>query len=478
MLAGIVVREDKMKIIRIRGLITAAMILLLLPPANDSLAQSEKEQIEALKKQIEEIERRNQEQIDMLKRQIEALEEGRVSDQEKIAEIKTKQETVDDDAWYSKFLAKYDKGFVFESTDDKGFQFKTRFTFLAQIQGIVNDTDEELVSTNFRLRRLELRWDGYAFKPWFYYTFMIDPASSELLKDMYLTAAYQKEIAPRVGQWKVPFNREELNSSSALQMVERSIVNEQFGLDRDRGLALLGGIGKNNNFSYSAGVFNGDGLNGTSVDSNLLYAGRIQLGLGGDDFKFNPNGTFATARAYEIVPNFAKKPTFTAGFGASALPGLNCDRKQPNGGACDRIAELGFPQSNFTQLTADLSFKMPYFNVEAEYDARWLSPDTGDQDTAFDQGFRLQAGVFLLPKTVELAGRYALIDFDTSPGVVPPDTSVPGKQWELTPGLNYYMSHDHRWKLQLDYTFQRNEATLGAPDVDANIVEAQIQANF
>jgi phosphate-selective porin OprO and OprP len=453
------------------------LLLILLSPAS-SFAQSTKQQIEELKKQIEIIQLQNQKQIEELKKQIESLQTERAADQEKIAEIKTKQETVDEDAWYSKFLAKYDKGFVFESSDDKGFQFKTRFVFLAQIQGIVNDTDEELVSTNFRLRRLELRWDGYAFKPWFYYTFMIDPASSQLLKDMYLTAAYQKEAAPRVGQWKVPFNREELNSSSALQMVERSIVNEQFGLERDRGLALLGGIGKNNNVSYSVGVFNGDGLNGTSVDSNLLYVGRIQLGLGGDDFKFNPNSTYATARAYEIVPNFAKKPTFVAGFGASALPGLNCDRKQPNGGACDRIAELGFPQSNFTQLTGDLSFKMPYFNVEAEYDARWLAPDTGPQDTAFDQGFRVQAGVFLLPKTIELAARYALIDFDTSSGVVPPDTSVPSKQWELTPGLNYYLSHDHRWKLQLNYTFQRNEATLDAPDVDANIVRAQVQANF
>jgi len=460
-------------------IINSALILVLvvLYPVS-SYAQSEREEIEALKRRIEEIERQNREQIEMLKSQIEALEAGSLADQEKIAEIKTKQETVDDDAWYSKFLAKYDKGFVFESSDDKGFQFKTRFAFLAQIQGIVNDTDEELVSTNFRLRRLELRWDGYAFKPWFYYTFMIDPASSQLLKDMYLTAAYQKEIGPRVGQWKVPFNREELNSSAALQLVERSIVNEQFGLERDRGLALLGGIGKNNNFSYSAGVFNGDGLNGTSVDSNLLYVGRIQLGLGGDDFKFNPNGTYATARAYELVPNFAKNPTFVAGFGASALPGLNCDRKTPNGGACDRIAELGFPQSDFTQLTGDLSFKMPYFNVEAEYDARWLAPDTGPKDTAFDQGFRVQAGVFLLPKTVELAARYALIDFDTDSGVVPPDTSVPSKQWELTPGLSYYMSHDHRWKLQLNYTFQRNEATLDVPDVDANIVRAQIQANF
>jgi len=441
-------------------------------------AQSTKQQIEELKQQIEAIQLQNQQQIDQLKRQIESLENARQADQEKMSEMATKQEAVDEEAWYNKFLAKYDKGFVFESTDDKGFAFKMKFSILAQIQGYVNDTDEKNVATNFQLRRLELKWDGYAFRPWFYYTFMIDPASSQLLKDMYFTVAYQKEISPRVGQWKVPFNREELNSSSALQFVERSIVNSEFSLERDRGLALMGGIGKNNNFSYSAGVFNGDGLNGTSVDSNMLYVGRIQLGLGGEDYKFNSNGTFPTAKAYDIVPNFAKKPTFAVGFGASALPGLNCDRKTPNGGVCDRIAELGFPQSNFTQITGDVSFKMPYFNVEGEYDGRWLAPDSGPRDTAYDQGFRVQAGVFLMPKVIELAGRFAYIDYDTNSGVVPPGVSVSSTQWALTPGLNYYISHDHRWKVQVDYSFIRNEFTEDAPDVDENIFRAQVQAYF
>lgn len=453
--------------------------ILVLPFSGVSAeAQSTKQQIQELKQQIEAIQLQNQQQIDQLKQQIELLENARQADQEKIAEIKTKQETVDEEAWYNKFLAKYDKGFVFESTDDKGFAFKMKFSILAQIQGNVNDTDGKNVATNFQLRRLELKWDGYAFRPWFYYTFMIDPASSQLLKDMYFTVAYQKEISPRVGQWKVPFNREELNSSSALQFVERSIVNSEFSLERDRGLALMGGIGANNNFSYGAGVFNGDGLNGTSVDSNMLYVGRIQLGLGGEDYKFNSNGTFPTAKAYDIVPNFAKKPTFAVGFGASALPGLNCERKTPNGGACDRIAELGFPQSNFTQITGDVSFKMPYFNVEGEYDGRWIAPDSGPQDTAYDQGFRVQAGVFLMPKVIELAGRFAYIDYDTNSGVVPPGVSVSSTQWALTPGLNYYISHDHRWKVQVDYSFIRNEFTEDAPDVDENIFRAQVQAYF
>lgn len=448
--------------------------LILLFPLS-SYAQSTKQQIEELKKQIEIIQLQNQKQIEELRKQIENLQSERAADQEKIAEIKTSQETVDKGAWYNNFLAKYDKGLVFQSDDGN---YKMRFRIRGQFQLSVNDTDEELVATNFRVRRLRLQWDGHAFRPWFLYTLAIDPTDSSILRDLYFTFAYEKKIAPRVGQWKVPFSYEEILSSATLQLVEKSIVNDQFTLGRDRGVALLGGLGANNHFSYQFGVFNGDGRNGTSVDSNLLYAGRVQLGLGGDDFKFDANNQFPTAKSYDIVPNFAKVPTFTLGAAASALPGLNCDRKTPDGGVCDRIAELGFPQSNFTQITADANFKMPFFNIEGYYVGRWLSPDSGPQDTAYDQGFNVQGGVFLLPKMIEVAGRFSFIDYDTASGVVPAGVSVSDTQWALTPGLNYYISHDHRWKIQVDYSFIRNTFTEGAPDIDQNIFRAQLQAFF
>ena len=450
-----------------------ALLLMLLSPAG-SYAQSTQEQIDDLKQQIEILQQQSQQQIDALKQQIEQLQTERAADQEKVTEIAESQKK-DDEAWYNKFLARYDNGLIFQSDDGN---YRLRFRINAQVQLSVNDTDGEPVATDFDIRRLQLRFDGNAFRPWFLYSIMLDVSSDTILRDAYLTFAYQKEIAPRVGQWKVPFYKEELTSSTSLQLVERSIVNQQFTLERDRGFAVQGGLGENNNFSYALGVFNGDGLNGTSVDSNLLYAGRVQLGIGGDDGRFNPNGQFATARSYEAVPNFAKKPTLVIGAAASTLPGLNCDRKSPSGRVCQRVAELGFPQSNFTMVTGDVNFKAPLFSVEGEYVGRWLAPDSGPQDTAYDQGFNVQGGVFLLPKTVELAGRFSFIDFDTSSGVVPPGVSVSNTSWALTPGLNYYLSKDHRWKVQVDYSFIRNTFTEGAPDIDENIFRTQLQAYF
>lgn len=457
-------------------LLIAAVVLPL--SGTEARAQSTKQQIEDLKQQIEAIQLQNQQQIEQLKQQIELLENARQADQEKIAQMAEKQEQVDEDAWYNKFMAQYNKGLIFESSDGN---WKMRFRIRGQVRLTIDDTDQELTSTNFSIQRIRLTWDGHAFKPWFLYTLQIQPTDSNALRDLYFTAAYNNNIAPRVGQWKVPFGRDELTSSSALQFVDRSIINGEFGLGRDRGAAILGGFGPNYNFSYSGGVFNGDGRNGTSVDSNMLYAGRIQLGIGGDKEKFDAGGSYATGKAYKIVPNFAKAPTFVVGAGIGVLPGLNCDRKSPDNDTCDRMEELGLLVADYTTITGDINFKMPILNIQGSYYGRWLNPDEVGitQDTAYDQGFNVQAGVFLMPEIVEVAGRFSWIDFDTSSGVLPPGVgSVRSNRWAITPGFNYYISHDHRWKVQLDYNFIRNEFTQGAPDIDENIFRAQLQAYF
>jgi len=448
------------------------LAVLVLPFSGlDSKAQSTKQQIEELKQQIEAIQRQNQQQIQQLQQQIELMENQRAADSEKMAEVVEK----DNDAWYNKFKAGYNKGLTFSTTDGN---FKMRFRIRGQFQVSVDDTDGENTATNFSVARLRMKWDGHAFRPWFLYTLQLGARDSVTLRDLYFTIAYNKNIMPRVGQFKVPFSRETLNSSSALQLVTRSIADAEFTYARDRGVTLNGGLGKNYNFSYAAGVFNGDGRNGKSTDSNLLYAGRIQLGLGGEESKFSPNSAFPTAKAYKIVPNFAKKPTFVVGLAAAGIPGLNIDRKSPNSLLTDRFEELGITQANLTSITGDVNFKMPVFNVQGSYYSRWIDPEEGGGSTAYDQGFNAQAGVFALPKTLEFVGRFTYVDFDTGSGVVPANTSVQNTAWAVTPGINYYISKDHRWKVQLQYSFLRQEFTQGEPDIDSNVIRAQLQAYF
>jgi len=429
-------------------------------------------QIQELKDQIDEIQRQNQQQIQELQRKIEQLETNRAADQEKISKLAEEEA----DAWYKKLKAAYDKGFVLKSEDGN---FSMKFRLRTQFQFSVTDTDEEgeLVATNFDIRRLRLIWNGNAFTPWFQYYIQAsaDQNGNFILRDAYFDAAYNKQIFPRAGQNKVPFNREELNSSSELQLVERSIVNNQFSYGRDRGVGLYGLLG--NLVTYGAGVYNGDGRNGTSVDSNLLYAGRIQFNVccGKQEYA---NSQFPLKGDYKIEPNFGEDyPLLAIGASIATIPGLNIDRKTPDSDIDERYTELGLTSGDVTSVTADINFKYKIFSVEGEYDGRWIDPDqTGFAGRIYDQGFRIQGGIFLIPKTIEVAGRWAYIDFDNV-GTLNPEEDPTTTMWELTPGLNYYMSHDHRWKIQFSYSYIRNEFTVGQ-NINDQIWRLQLQSYF
>ena len=122
-------------------------------------------------------------------------------------------------------------------------------------------------------------------------------------------------------------------------------------------------------------------------------------------------------------------------------------------------------------FTADVNYRDPRFNLIGEYIGRWANPDETGIETAYDYGFRVQGGYFLIPKKVELASRYARVTLDDDAG------NGLDNVWTFTQGLNYYLSGNHKWKVQLDYTFQREEEIRGA-ESDESMVRAQVQAYF
>jgi len=83
-----------------------------------------------------------------------------------------------------------------------------------------------------------------------------------VLQDVFIT--YQTEYADvSLGQFKIPVSYEGYNSSSRLIFPERSLVSRQFGDRRDLGLRIAK---TTKYFGYSAGIFNGGGLN--NLDTN------------------------------------------------------------------------------------------------------------------------------------------------------------------------------------------------------------------
>jgi hypothetical protein len=142
-------------------------------------------------------------------------------------------------------------------------------------------------ASTFRLRRAEIHLKGDILPKQLKYEVMFDvakilefkdatltdsngdtvtvkqPASSiSALQDFYIT--YTTDSADvSVGQFKIPVSWEGYISSSKLLLPERSQVAKKFGDKRDIGIRIAK---KFPMWSYSAGVFNGSGLN--SLDGN------------------------------------------------------------------------------------------------------------------------------------------------------------------------------------------------------------------
>lgn len=452
--------------------VVAALVMQLLAP--NSQAQTRGEQVEELKRQIEEIQRQNQQQIEELREKIESLEAQRETDKANAEELAAEKEEKDKDAWWKKIEVGYKKpgdGFKLK-TKDGNFSLRTRLR--TQFQFSVNDTDDRNTATNFDVRRLRLVFDGNAFAPWLLYTLQLEADSGSLsLLDAYFDFARNTLFVPRVGQYKVPFSREHLNSTSELQLVERSILDSEFRLGRDVGAGIYGILG--DFLTYGAGVFNGDGRNANSADSNLLYAGRVMLTFGGD---LEYGGSFPAGGDFKLEPNFGKEgsPLLAIGAAVAGIPGLSIDRKTPDSDIDDRFIEIfgadlieaGDAEADLITATADINFKYSIFSAEGDYFIRRIDSD-GGFESATDQGLRVQGGVFLIPDFIEVAGRYALIAFDD-------DVDGRDKRWEITPGVNFYFS-GHKYKVQLSYSLISDEDT-GGDEVDQNVFRAQFQAYF
>ena len=392
-----------------------------------------------------------QAQIEELKKQIERLEQ-----QSQQMNMKT-YEATDTKAWYNKIKVKTQKGtgLTFQ-TADKNYKLRMRLRgqFLANYINPDGDDDEGL---GFRVRRLRVTWNGNAFARWMKYKVQYDFSRDGELKDMKLSFAKNRAFIPTVGQYKVPFNRERLNSSSALQLVDRSIVSDYFEYDRDIGAGVYGLL-SGGMIRYDLGIFQGQGTNVENDKDNtgMLWAGRVQVAV-------------LSGKAKSARENFAKKPMLTVGV---AIAGIEVEggSKDSNIGIHEDERDLS-AGGKVTSFSADVNYRDPRFSLTGEYIGRWANPDAAGVETAYDHGFRVQGGFFVIPKKVEFASRYARVALD--------DDAENGLDnvWTFTQGLNYYLSGNHKWKIQLDYTFQREEETGGA-ESDESMVRAQVQVYF
>jgi len=128
----------------------------------------------------------------------------------------------------------------------------------------------------FRLRRVRLKLDGTMVEDLLYRVQVDVVPSASILRDAYLKYAKYPYAKVMIGQTFIPFSEEMLQSSTALELITRSVVSRGLSYDRDIGIQVRGGV-LDDKLAYGVGVFNGTGKNVLDDNRSKDLVGRLVL---------------------------------------------------------------------------------------------------------------------------------------------------------------------------------------------------------
>ena len=304
------------------------------------------------------------------------------------------------------------KGVTFMPKDES-WKMTLRFRMQNMI-GLQLDEDFSLDRTEAQVKRLRLRFDGYIFSPHLTYTIQLGftPYDAKLLPNdnmnivrdaiVYYVPSARWNIG--FGQTKIKANRARVNSSSALQFVDRSIVNSEFNLDRDFGF-----FGEYNtklfsdfNVGFKGAVTSGDGRNfQAATKSGFAYTGRVEL---------FPLGRF---KAYGDVFEGDFEREDTPKFLVAGAYSFNDRTKRLKGETGDIIIDS--QTRNLGSYFVDFIFKYSGFAFYADYMGRTCDkPFIYDNEGEFAQYIFTGSGLntqtsYLFRSNWEVAARNSII---------------------------------------------------------------------
>lgn len=375
------------------------------------------------------------------------------------------------------------KGVEFESVDER---HKIQMRLRAQMRyTFQHESEADPASTQaFQIRRARVQFKGNYFGKHNKYKFelAISPRdigldrgdgtlSKSPLLDWYFDFDYLKSFTIRVGQQKIPFSRQRVISSGNLQLVDRSIVNKEFTLDRDIGIDA-----RSKDFMgwgwlrYYLGVYTGEGHSSFEQgDFGMNYLARVEV------LPFGMFKDYNEADHARLV-----HPRLSIGATYAFL-----DEGKRTRGITGSVPDDG-GTTDYHNLEVDFMFKWVGWSVfgEAFYRTGTRNPgslrdDDGDPilDDAGDPititlprngfGYMLQSG-FMIPRTkLELAGRFAQVQGTGNA------TSL-GRKDEIGGGPSYYFAR-HPFKLQADYFRVFDEGSVAN---GSHAVRVQLQGAF
>lgn len=346
-------------------------------------------------------------------------------------------------------------------SQDSLFLLNLRFRMQNRL-GVTSMGGEDLriATTDFRVRRLRLRFDGYVLMRRLQYYIQLNFSRADLevdagnvpqpVRDAMVYYHFNKYFYFGLGQSKLPGNRQRVISSGNQQFPDRSIANGAFTLDRDFGVFAYWTLPlpTRQQWQLKGAVSSGDGRGAAPGNSGLAYTGRVE---------WLPFGTFLDKGDYsEGDLAFEPKPRLSFGAGYSRN-----DRAIRTGGQLGR--ELYVPRSMNTFI-ADAMLKYQGWALSGEYfDRRCDDPITTNEEGAVrfvPTGTGVNAQLSRCFRSFfEIATRYSLVD----PGAN--TKALSARTEEILLGTSKYLN-GHRIKVQsyAGYRWLRGNMSLDAAD--------------
>ncbi len=361
--------------------------------------------------------------------------------------------------------SKFGKGLLNIQAKDSTFSMNisARMQFLTSSTWSESDDSFGSPESNFLVRRARLKFKGFAYSPKLTYKLELGLSNRDIsganqftsnapryILDAYVRWNFYKNFTLQAGQGKLPGNIERVISSGDLAMVDRSLLNSKFNIDRDLGVQLRHHFKLSENFIVKEifAISQGEGRNITAGNlGGHQYTGRVEV---------LPFGNFKSKGDYRGADlEREQTPKLLVGV----VYDLNNDavKSRSNQGSYLETAD-GFYQTDVSTLFFDAHFKYRGFSIMAEYADRDAdAPLARNADNSLTgavvnigNATNFQMG-YVLPSNLAITGRYTHINFDEI-------VSSKNKITQYTLGLSKYVAK-HKLKIQTDATYENTVAS-------------------
>lgn len=328
--------------------------------------------------------------------------------------------------------ASYDGGTILRSDDGK-FEMKLTGRFQARydMRRVTGAADDSEILQRFVLPRTRIGMEGFVFTR--SVTYKLEGSFSDAgiprLRDFYANVALMGDkLQLRFGQFKRPFNRQEIVSDFATELPEKALTNDFAEGSRDIGLALHDGYDRSpDGLEWVVGIFNGSGDRTIYPATTTCTAGTCTTTI----------GTPTNAPA-----DFQPQLIARLGVNVGGIKGYS--EGDLEGGPLRFAAAINYRLKNLDNgpmthaAVVDAVLKVMGFSLQA---AGLVQKVEDVADATF--AAHVQAGYFVTPRAAQVDARFA---------IVPLPLAAMGEQqyrMEVRGGFNYYW-FGHNLKLSSD----------------------------